>query len=231
MAWFETLGRIPKIIESNVNAVLDKCQDPTKMSKQMLADYKSDLAKVKEATTEMMADLDIAKKNYLDAQARVQKLSMNAMNAVKANDRAAAELIVAEKQKAEVAMQDYKKIYDNMLQQANQMKAGYNKLVQEIQVLEAAANRTAAKENLARAVERSNKAMSRMSTTGMTDSFASMEAAADRRLAKANAMRTIDDNISDADAIIAKYDTGAGPSVSTEVDQLFAAMAAAEEIV
>lgn len=226
MAWLETLGRIPKILESNVNAILDKCQDPVKMSKQMLADYKVQVAKVRESLGELMADLENAKVNYDEAQKHVTALNMAAMRAVNANDRPAAELIVGEKQKAEVAASDYKAIYDDLLQKCNQMKAGYNKMIADIDILEQNARRTETKNNMAKAVEASNKVMASVNTSKINDSFAKMEQAADRRLAKANALREIDSAVSDADAVINKYMVGAGPDVSAEVDALFAAVEA-----
>lgn len=224
MAWLETLGRIPKILESNVNAILDKCSDPVKLSKQMIADYTTQIAKVRDALGELMADLDHAKTDYETAAQKVTRLNMAAMNAVQAGDRAAAETIVAEKQKAEVARNDYKVIYDTLLQQCNQMKAGYNKLVSDLDVLKATADRTATKATMAKAIETSNKAMAGAKVGNLNDSFAKMEEQANRRLAKANALRDIDSTVSDADAIIEKYATGAGPSVSAEVDALFAAV-------
>lgn len=229
MAWLETLGRIPKILESNVNAILDKCQDPEKMSKQMIVDYTNQLAKVRDALGELMADLDKAKNDYDSAEKRVTQLNMAAMRAVQANDRSSAETIVAEKQKAEVARNDYKNIYEQLLQQCNQMKAGYNKLVSDLDTLKATADRTATKNHMAKAVEHSSKAMNGMQTGRLTDSFAKMEEQADRRLAKANALRDIDSQVSDADEIIARYSAGAGPDVSAEVDALFAAVNSAAE--
>ena len=62
MGLIETLGRIPKIMEANVNALLDKCEDPKKMIDQTLIDYKRNLAEVKQSTTEVMANLNLAKK-------------------------------------------------------------------------------------------------------------------------------------------------------------------------
>ena len=221
MAWLETLGRIPKILESNLNAMLDKVQDPVKMSKQMLADYKVQVAKVRDALGELLADLDKAKKDYDAAVERVNKLQTAAMRAAQAGNREDATLIVAEKQKAEVARDDYKKVYENLLQNANTMKAGYNKLVEDINTLEQRAAMTASKTQMAKAVEASNKVMAGVSTGKIADSFARMEEQADRRLAKANALRDIDSAVSDADAVIARYSTGAGPSVDAEVDALF----------
>ena len=55
MGLADTLGRIPKILEANINALLDRCEDPAKMIDQLLIDYKRDLADVKRDTAAVMA--------------------------------------------------------------------------------------------------------------------------------------------------------------------------------
>ena len=39
MGLADTLARIPKILEANINAMLDKLEDPSKMIDQLLIDY------------------------------------------------------------------------------------------------------------------------------------------------------------------------------------------------
>ena len=41
------LQRFSDIMRSNINALLDKCEDPAKMVDQMLLDLRKDLAEVK----------------------------------------------------------------------------------------------------------------------------------------------------------------------------------------
>lgn len=62
MGLADTLGRIPKILEANINALLDRCEDPAKMIDQLLIDYKRDLADVKRDTAAVMADVKLAEK-------------------------------------------------------------------------------------------------------------------------------------------------------------------------
>ena len=50
------LQRFSDIMRSNINALLDKCEDPAKMVDQMLLDLRKDLAEVKKETAAVMAD-------------------------------------------------------------------------------------------------------------------------------------------------------------------------------
>ena len=49
------LSRFKDIMSSNINALLDKVEDPMKMIDQYLRNLESDLGKVKAETAEVMA--------------------------------------------------------------------------------------------------------------------------------------------------------------------------------
>ncbi len=48
------LTRFTDIMKSNINALLDKCEDPAKMIDQTLRDLREDLAEVKKETANIM---------------------------------------------------------------------------------------------------------------------------------------------------------------------------------
>ena len=50
------LTRFTDIMKSNINALLDKCEDPAKMIDQTLRDLREDLAEVKKETANIIAD-------------------------------------------------------------------------------------------------------------------------------------------------------------------------------
>ena len=56
------LQRFGDIMKSNINALLDKCEDPAKMVDQTLLDLRKDLADVKKETASVMADEKNAKR-------------------------------------------------------------------------------------------------------------------------------------------------------------------------
>ena len=56
------LTRFKDIMEANINALLDKAEDPEKMVDQYLRNLESDLGKVKAETAAVMADEAKAKR-------------------------------------------------------------------------------------------------------------------------------------------------------------------------
>ena len=69
------LTRFTDIMKSNINALLDKCEDPAKMIDQTLRDLREDLAEVKKETLLLMQKVQIVKfKNVKIKLLNIQQL-------------------------------------------------------------------------------------------------------------------------------------------------------------
>lgn len=223
MGLMETLGRIPKILEANINAMLDKCEDPAKMIDQLLIDYKRDLADVKRDTQAVMADVEIARKKLADCDAEIEKKQRAAQNALKAGDEDAARQILASKQSLEKTRTSYANNLELAEKNADTMKAGYNKLVQTIEELEQ--RKDAAKQNLsmAKAQQRINETAAKASRGVDTSAFDKYEQKAERALAEAQAGAELDANSGSVSDLTEKY---AGAGNDSAVDDELAKMKA-----
>lgn len=62
------IGRFKDIMSANINALLDKAENPEKMVDQYLRNMNSDLAKVKAETAAVMAEEQRAKENITNAR-------------------------------------------------------------------------------------------------------------------------------------------------------------------
>ena len=80
------LSRFKDIMASNINALLDKAEDPEKMVDQTLRNLNSDLAKVKSETASVMADEAKAKRNLDEVNAEIAKMQGYAEKAVLAGN-------------------------------------------------------------------------------------------------------------------------------------------------
>ena len=76
------LSRFKEIIASNLNALLDKAEDPQKMIEQYLKELTGDLAEVKRETASVMADEAKAKRNLVANQEEVVKYTQLARKAL-----------------------------------------------------------------------------------------------------------------------------------------------------
>ncbi len=98
------LQRFGEIMESNINALLDKAEDPVKMSAQMLRDLQEELAEVKDETASVMAEETNAKRRVTELQKKVDEYSNSARNALLSNDEDAARKLLQSKQEYETQL-------------------------------------------------------------------------------------------------------------------------------
>ena len=93
-------GNFNKIMKSNINALLDKCEDPAKMIDQTLRDLREDLAEVKKETANIIADAKSADRQVKECEEEITKYTTAAQNALKAGNENDARTLIANNMKA-----------------------------------------------------------------------------------------------------------------------------------
>ena len=215
---------------SNVNALLDKAEDPEKMIDQYLRNLNKDLGQVKSETATIMAEEQRAKRELNECQAEMNKLEGYAVKALEAENEEDARKFLERKSVVAKKEDDLKKTVK--LAEANtlQMRQMHDKLVSDVQELESRRAMLKGKAALAKTQNRMNEIGS--SVTGANESisaFDRMEEKINRSLDEATAMaelnRGADDDISE---LTAKYDQDT-TNVDDELAALKAKMANKEE--
>ena len=80
------ISRFKDIMSANINALMDKWEDPEKMIDQYMRNLESDLGKVKAETASVMADEARAKRELDECTAEINKLQAYAEKAVVAGN-------------------------------------------------------------------------------------------------------------------------------------------------
>ena len=223
MGLAETLGRIPKILEANINALLDKCEDPAKMIDQLLVDYKRDLADVKRDTASVMADVKMAEKQLQECDADIARKQKAAENALKAGNEEDARTLLAAKQSLMVTRESILQNLSVAQKNADMMQEGYTRLVRNIEDLERRKDAAKAKIAMAKAQERINNTAAKANKTVSLDAFNKYEEKAERMLAEANANAELDLDTVSVEDLTDKYTSS---SDSASVDEELAALKA-----
>ena len=73
-------------MSANINALLDKCEDPEKMIDQYMRNLESDLGKVKAETASVMAEETRAKRELDECTEQINKMQAYAEKALKAGN-------------------------------------------------------------------------------------------------------------------------------------------------
>ena len=221
MGFMETLGRIPKILEANLNAILDKCEDPAKMIDQLLVDYRRDLAEVKASTAAVMANEKNAKRALDECDAEIAKVATAAKNALLAGNQDDAAKLVARKQKLESTRTSLADNYAVCHKNVEMMRDGYNKLVASIEDLEQRKEAAKAKIAMAKAQKGINAMAAKANSTVAAERFSRYEDMAERALAEAEAEAELDAQTETTDQLMDKYSTvGGDASVDAELARM-----------
>ena len=109
MAQESIFGRISMMARANINALLDKAEDPEKMLDQMVRDYTNSIAEAKEATAGTIGQLRLAEKDLAEARETAGEWGAKALAASQKADRLRASAQAGEADK-----------YDNLAKSALQ---------------------------------------------------------------------------------------------------------------
>ena len=171
------LTRFKDIMSANINALLDKCEDPEKMIDQYMRNLESDLGKVKAETASVMAEETRAKRELDECTEQVNKMQSYAEKALTAGNEADARKFLEKKQQLVSTQTALQQSYEAAAANAAKMRQMHDKLVKDIESLESRKAAIKAKVATAKAQERLNSIGS--SVTGANNSmaaFSKMEA-------------------------------------------------------
>ena len=221
------LQRFKDIMSANINALLDKCEDPEKMIDQYLRNLESDLGKVKAETATVMAEETRTKRELDQCTEEINKMQAYAEKALKAGNEADARKFLEKKQGLVAQQATLNQVYEVARDNATKMRQMHDKLQKDIAELEQKKAGIKAKIAAAKATERISQMGGNMS--GINNSMSAMskmEAKADQMLDKANAMAELNmssmqESVEDLET---KYDTADTSAVDDELAALKASM-------
>ena len=203
------LQRFSDIVSANVNALLDKAEDPGKMIDEYLRKATKDLAEVKQETAGVMAEESRTKRLVDDNAAQVAKYEALAKKALLAGNEDDARVFLSKKQELESAGAGLQTAYAAAHENAVKMRELHDKLVKDINTLNSRRQAVKAKMAVAKTQERVNKmGASADKLQGSMGAFERMEEKADRMLDEANAMSELSSQaVDEAQALEEKYKT------------------------
>ena len=215
------ISRFTEIMKSNINAQLDKCEDPSKMIDQTLRELKENFAEVKKETAGVMAAEKEADRAVQECEEQIRKYNLAAENALKANNEEDARTILSRKQPFVDNLVNLKKTQAVAKENSDKMRQMYNKLANDIQMLETKRNGIKATVAAAKTQEKMNKISSGSKRSmASLETFDRMEDKANRMLDSAMAEAELSADMDAGNDLVNKY--VAGESSSTVDDELAA---------
>lgn len=214
------LSRFKDIMSSNINALLDKVEDPMKMIDQYLRNLESDLGKVKAETAAVMAEETKSKRELDECIDSINKMQTYAEKALLSGNEADARTFLSKKGELNNKLISLQQTYDMAKENSTKMREMHDKLIKDISQLNTRRDELKAKMAVANTQEKLNKVGSSVNEAiGNMSKFDEMEAKINKKLDTANAMAELnnsqkEENIED---LIAKYDNET-KNTSSEID-------------
>lgn len=132
------LDRFTSIVKANINELLDKAEDPEKMVDQYLREMTESLAEVREATAGVMAEEKRCKKLVDENMAEMTKYEgAGPARALAAGNEADARVFLAKKQELAGRAEGLTVAYEGAKANADKMRQMHDKLVADIEELNA----------------------------------------------------------------------------------------------
>lgn len=221
------ISRFADIMEANINALLDKCEDPAKMIDQTLRKLNEELAEVKNETAAVMAEEKSAKRRVDELQAEIDKYDSSARKAIQAGNDGDARTLLARKQDLESHKVTADSTYAVAKANSEKMQQMYNKLTSDINTLNSRRETIKAQVSMAKAQDRVTRVASEIGKTNAADTFSRMESKAQKMLDESTARAELSQTqlAGDATAELAnKYAAGTDKSVDDELARMKAEM-------
>lgn len=213
--------RFTDIISANINALLDKAEDPAKMVDQYLRKMTDDLAAVKKETAGVMAEESRTKRLVDENANEVAKYNDLAKKALVAGNEDDARVFLSKKQELETVGAGLQTSYAMAHENAIKMRQMHDKLVSDINTLNSRRQAIKAKVAVAKTQEKINKMGASADKKDGISAFERMEEKANRMIDEANAMSELNSQpVDEAQALEEKY-KNADTSASVE-DELAA---------
>ena len=185
------LARIRDLVSANLNAMIDRAEDPEKMINEYLRQLNDNLNEAKISVASAMADETKLHTRMVEHQAQADQWHSKAEVAVRAGDEELARQALARKLQAQKLAEGYRQQYESQDQQVEELQEALIKL--ESRIAEARAKREliVAKQNRAETQEAIQRTIRGLGNITAMDKLGQLEERVDDRLAHAEAMERL----------------------------------------
>ena len=188
------ITRFKDIMAANINALLDKCEDPEKMIDQYLRNLEQDFSKVKAETAAIMAEEKSAKRKLDDCVSEMSKMGEYAKKAVAAGNDDEARRFLSKKAELAEKQTVLTKNYEMACENSAKMRQMHDKLAEDIASLKSRRDMLKAKARVAETQKKMNGLGSGMESAGSNlAAFDRMEEKVNKMFDEADAMTELND--------------------------------------
>ena len=182
------LTRIRDLVSANLNAMLDRAEDPEKMVNEYIRQLTENLNEAKISVAGAMADETKLHSKMVEFQAQTDQWQSKAAAALRAGDEDLAKQALARKLQAQKMADSYRQQYEEQDAQVEELQDALVKLESRISEARSKRELIVAKQNRAQTQEAIQRTVAGLGNITALDRLGQLEDRVDDRLARANAL-------------------------------------------
>ncbi|MYL62776.1 PspA/IM30 family protein [Bacillus hwajinpoensis] len=172
---FNMFKRVKTIMSSELNAALDKAEDPVKMLEQFMRDMEADIRDAETAVAKQISNEKMLKKKWDDANAMVSKRQDQAMKALESDNDDLARRALQDKKDHEAKAETLKTSYERAKADADTLRAKLDEMKEEYRQMQLKKDSLKARAESAKTKTKINRAMSDIGGDDSKRGFERME--------------------------------------------------------
>ncbi|WP_019378576.1 PspA/IM30 family protein [Virgibacillus halodenitrificans] len=172
---FKFFGRMKTVVSSELNAMLDKAEDPVKMLDQFMRDMSEDIREAEAAVAKQIANEKMLKRKANDAKALVEKRQKQAEQAIEAGNEDLARRALQDKNEQESNANSLNESWERAKQDADTLRNKLEEMKKEYQEMKLKKDSLKARAESARTRTKMNRTMSSIGSDDSKRGFERME--------------------------------------------------------
>ncbi|RNA69341.1 PspA/IM30 family protein [Alteribacter keqinensis] len=157
---FRFFNRVRTIVSSELNALLNKAEDPSKMLDQFIVDMEKDIADVESAVAKQIANEKLLHRKFEEAVSYTAKREEQALAALESDDEALARRVLEDKNKQQANADALKQSYEEAQKLSAELKDKMREMKAEHDEMKMKKDSLKARSESAKARAKVNRAMS-----------------------------------------------------------------------
>ncbi|WP_345243470.1 PspA/IM30 family protein [Pontibacillus salipaludis] len=172
---FKLFKRVGTVVNSELNAMLDKAEDPVKMLDQFMRDMEKDIREAESAVAKQIANEKMLKRKYDDVQALVDKRQDQAEKAIEAGNEDLAKRALQDKKNQQEQSESLKESWERARTDSESLRQKLDEMKKEYQEMKLKKDSLKARAESAKTRTKMNRTMSGISSDESKRGFERME--------------------------------------------------------
>ena len=169
------LNRFSDVVRSNINALIDRAEDPEKMANQIILDLEKIRSDVTTQVASAIADEKRLKSMVEQNLAETERWEKRAMDALAAEDEELAREAIIQKQKYETSLNSYTEQHTRQLTQVESLKQNLKDLNEKVYEAQRRRDDLIARSKIAKTQAKINQAVNTTSSANPMNALDRME--------------------------------------------------------